>query len=68
MICIDKRIEQECLDFRMLLQIHDELIFNCPKSLAEKAKKVIKTEMEECVQLDVPLEVHVSDGEHWSDL
>ena len=68
MIRIDRRIEQECLDFRMLLQIHDELIFNCPKNLAEKAKKVIKTEMEGCVHLDVPLVVHVSEGEHWSDL
>ena len=63
MIRIDKRIGQEYLDFHIFLQVHDELIFNCPKILAEKAKKLIKTEMEECVHPDVPWEVHVSEGE-----
>jgi DNA polymerase I len=50
---------------RMLLQIHDELVFECPEPLAEAAKKFIATRMEQAMTLSVPLKADAHIGRNW---
>ncbi len=50
---------------RMLLQIHDELVFECPESHADEAAASVKTRMESAMQLSVPLKVDVHTGKNW---
>jgi DNA polymerase-1 len=49
----------------MMLQVHDELVFECPKNLAEEMGKIVKQEMENAMQLKVPLVASVGFGENW---
>lgn len=65
MINIHKRLKLECLQTKMLLQVHDELVFDVPKSELEIVKPIIKQEMEQAFQLIVPLEVEVGEGTNW---
>jgi DNA polymerase-1 len=51
----------------MLLQIHDELVFECPRDQAEAAKALIKHRMESAMQLSVPLKVEASVSDNWFD-
>ncbi|MDD5492228.1 MAG: DNA polymerase I [bacterium] len=68
MINIDKKLKQEKLQSKMLLQVHDELIFEVPKAEEKQLTKMIKQEMESALKLDVPLEANVSVGPNWRDL
>ncbi|MDD5492730.1 MAG: DNA polymerase I [bacterium] len=68
MINIDKKLKQEKLQSKMLLQVHDELIFEVPKAEEKQLAKMIKYEMENALKLDVPLEANVSVGPNWRDL
>jgi DNA polymerase-1 len=52
----------------MLLQVHDELILECPESHAEEAARLVKEEMEQAIVLRVPLRVSVETGKRWGDL
>ena len=52
---------------RMILTVHDELVFEVPDAGVAKAEKIIKEAMESAYQLDVPLEVDVGHGTHWGD-
>lgn len=52
-------------DAKMLLQVHDELIFDVPKSELERIKPVIKETMESAVKLSIPLIVDIGVGENW---
>jgi DNA polymerase-1 len=52
---------------RMLLQVHDELILECPEDKAQKTAALIRTVMENAVQLSVPLRVSVETGGRWGD-
>ena len=52
----------------MLLQIHDELIIECPKDKAEEVKKVLVETMEGAFELSVPIEASVSQGATWAHL
>lgn len=67
MINIHNRIESENLPIRMILQIHDELVFELPKADSEKYAKWIADEMTGAVKLDVPLKVDVAIGPSWLD-
>ena len=68
MISIDRRIREEKLDLRMLLQIHDELIFEAPEHKTEEYGRLIRSEMESAVQLSIPLKVSVEVGDSWGEL
>ena len=74
MIRLEKRLnEQKNQDTKMLLQIHDELIFETPKSGAEKIKKIITEEMTSVVNSDqhsfsIPLTVDLNIGDNWGSL
>ncbi len=65
MINIQKRIEMENLPVKMILQIHDELVFELPKAEAEKHTVWITEAMTGAIKLDVPLKVDVSIGPNW---
>lgn len=65
MIRIQKRINEEKLPLRMMLQVHDELVFECPKDRVEELSAMVKSEMENAMQLQVPLVASVGFGENW---
>jgi len=55
------------LETKMLLQVHDELVFEVPEDELEKAEEVIRKEMEGVYQLDVPLKVDTKWGNNWAE-
>ncbi|KFF12877.1 DNA polymerase I [Chryseobacterium soli] len=65
MIKIDKELDAQNLKTKMLLQVHDELIFEAPADEVEAASKLIKTEMERALETQVPLLVEVGVGKNW---
>ncbi|SFB70364.1 DNA polymerase I [Zunongwangia mangrovi] len=65
MINIHKKLEGEKLQTKMLLQVHDELVFDVYKPELEKVKELIKSEMENAYQLEVPLDVDLGIGQDW---
>ncbi len=68
MINIDKRLTKENLKSEMILQVHDELIFDVFPEELEAMKVLVRDEMENAVQLSVPLKVDMGIGENWFDL
>lgn len=67
MIDMADRLKEEGLKSRLLLQVHDELIFEAPKDELEKLKKVVPDVMENAVELKVPLKVDYAFGPTWYD-
>lgn len=67
MIDIDERLNEEKLKARMLLQVHDELIFEVPEEEIEKLTELVIDVMENTVELKVPLKVDYSYGNTWYD-
>ncbi len=67
MIEIDKKMSEEKMESTMLLQVHDELIFNVKNSELDKLKKLVKDTMENTIELSVPLEVDIEVGTNWYD-
>lgn len=65
MIKIHKRLIDEKLQSKMVLQVHDELLFDVYKPELETIKPIIKEEMEGAVKLEVPLDVEVGSGLNW---
>lgn len=63
MIKVVPALQKENLSARLLLQIHDELVFELPESEMEQTKEIVKVAMEEALQLDVPLVVNFVVGE-----
>ncbi|MBO8156450.1 MAG: DNA polymerase I [Bacillaceae bacterium] len=67
MIHLSKRIEKEKLKAKMLLQVHDELILEAPESEVDTLEKIVREEMENAVELNVPLKVDTDYGPTWYD-
>ena len=67
MVRVYQRIEQEKLDARLILQVHDELIIEVSKKDKDKAEKLLKEEMEGAVRLAVPFTADVHSGHSWYD-
>jgi DNA polymerase-1 len=65
MLNLDRRLAAGKSRARILLQVHDELILECPKDTAAKTAELVKTEMEQAVKLNVPLRVSVETGNRW---
>ncbi|NOZ62155.1 MAG: DNA polymerase I [Calditrichaeota bacterium] len=65
MIHISERIKKEKLQTKMIMQVHDELVFEVPKSELDAAKALIKEEMESAIDLNVPIKVDIGVGENW---
>ena len=62
-----EEIEKNGWKTRMLLQVHDELIFEVPEDEVETFKEVISKVMENAIQLNVPLKVDAEVGDSWYD-
>ena len=67
MLQLPDALERERLSAKMLLQVHDELIFDVPKNEIDKTISVTKNIMESVAQLSVPLEVDTGFGENWDE-
>jgi len=72
MISVDNKIKSQSLfndgQVKMILQAHDELVFEVKKDLAEKLGKIVKEEMETVVTLRVPIEVDINIGNNWGEM
>lgn len=67
MIRVNKALEKEDLETKMIMQVHDELLFESPKGEVKAAIELIKREMEAAAELDVPLIVEAGSGDNWMD-
>ena len=67
MVRVDRRLRQENMKSRLILQVHDELIVEAPEEEAEKAAKILTEEMEGAVSLTVPMVAEASIGKTWYD-
>ena len=65
MINIHKRLTEGCFKTKMLLQVHDELVFDCYKPELDAMKNLIQSQMEQAYQMVVPLEVEIGIGKNW---
>lgn len=65
MIKIDKKLKEEGMEATMLLQVHDELVFEAPKSEIPKLQKLVEETMADAVSLSVPLKADSSFGDTW---
>lgn len=67
MLRAEEAFRREGLDAQMLMQVHDELLIECPAAQAEKVAETLKREMESAVKLDVPLIAEAGIGDNWMD-
>ncbi|MCK9418044.1 MAG: DNA polymerase I [Nitrospirae bacterium] len=67
MINVQKRITRESLQSKMILQVHDELVFEVPDREREPMKKLVKEEMEGVLALSVPIRVDMGVGKNWDE-
>lgn len=67
MINVSKALKNADIDAQLILQVHDELVIEADKSCAEYAAEILRREMENAVQLSVPLTVDISIGKTWFD-
>lgn len=67
MVRLDRRIREQRLDLRMLLQVHDELVCESPRAVAGAMAQVVREMMSGAMSLRVPLKVDVECAENWLD-
>lgn len=68
MINVFNKLQEEKLDAKLVLQIHDELIIECNKDIKEQVKEILQNCMENAATLDVPLKVETSEATSWYDV
>jgi DNA polymerase-1 len=68
MIAIQRRLAAEKFEAKMILQVHDELLFEAPSSESKELTKLVREEMENVHKLAVPLEVEICVGANWRDM
>jgi len=68
MIAIDRKLTEQKLKTRMVLQVHDELLFEVPKGEEDAITPLVKDSMENVVKLKVPIEADLSFGHNWRDM
>ncbi len=67
MIRVDKALAEEFQEARLVLQVHDELIVECPEAIAEQVAQLVSREMENIADLKVPLTAEAKIGKSWFD-
>jgi DNA polymerase-1 len=67
MLRVHEALKKENLKTKMIMQVHDELLFEAPAGEVKKASEIIKREMEAAADLDAPLVVEVGAGDNWMD-
>ena len=68
MIRIARELREQHLRARMVLQVHDELVFDVPRDEVEKVRTLVKHAMEQVIELKVPIVAEVTAGPNWRDL
>jgi len=68
MLHVDEKLRAGAVEATMLLQVHDELLFEIPAGTEEAAASMVKSEMEQAEKLEVPLVVDVKSGPNWRDM
>ena len=67
MIDINTFLDKELSQTKMIMQVHDELIFETPKANAEETLNLMKDMMEKAVKLDIPLIADAAIGQNWNE-
>ena len=67
MVKVDRALKAENLRTKMVLQIHDELVFDTPREEVDRVKEIVRREMEGALDFGVPLEVGIGVGANWLD-
>jgi DNA polymerase-1 len=67
MVHVARRLENEELAAKLILQVHDELIVECPEAETERVKALLTEEMERVAELSVPLVAEANAGQNWAD-
>ena len=67
MVNVHRRLKAECLKARLILQVHDELIVECPGEEAEQVRQILTEEMENAARLSVPLLAEAHIGHSWAE-
>jgi DNA polymerase-1 len=67
MINVSRALKEAKIDAKLILQVHDELIIEANKNCVDRAKEILKREMENAVKLLVPLTAQISVGDNWFD-
>ncbi|MEY3099937.1 MAG: hypothetical protein RIS63_836, partial [Bacteroidota bacterium] len=65
MVAVHKAMSKEKLQSRMILQVHDELVFDVHKSEIEQMQLLVKNAMEQAVSMEVPMEVEMKTAPNW---
>lgn len=67
MVRVDRKLKELGMKTKMILQIHDELLFDVPVDEVDAAKAIVKDAMEGAMKFDVPLEVSIGTGKNWME-
>ncbi len=65
MIRIQNRLDEQLPNVKMIMQVHDELVFDVPKADRAAAEELIRKEMENAIEMSVPVKVEIGSGENW---
>ena len=65
MVNVQKKLDEEKLESRIILQVHDELVLESPEAEVEKAKAILVEEMQNVAKLKVPLVAEAEVGDNW---
>jgi DNA polymerase-1 len=68
MLELPAKLESAGLGAAMLLQVHDELVFECPAEELQETREMVEQVMQQAYQLDVPLKTETKMGENWADM
>jgi DNA polymerase-1 len=68
MVELDHRLSTEGLRSKLMIQVHDEVVLDCPREEADRARRLVEEVMEGAMTLSVPLRVNSATGENWEDL
>ena len=68
MLNIHRRIQSEKRPVKMILQVHDELVFETPRKGSEAQREMIVQEMSNALKLTVPIKVDIAAGPNWLDV
>jgi DNA polymerase-1 len=67
MLDIDELISSKMPEVKMIMQVHDELVFECPEGNADDVMNKMKTTMEQTVELNIPLIAEAAIGTNWNE-
>jgi len=67
-IAVQDELEHRELKTRMLLQVHDELVFEVPRGELDEVAELVRSKMEGAMTFDVPVKVEIKTGDNWYDM